>query len=455
MRAIGYFSAPAGSGAETALLEQQEAFDSYCRRNRHQTVATFTEDSPNGDRSGFEEMLNHMRSSGSEFLVVLPDAQYVGDNMESVVRRVLELDALRAKVVCSDDDMPDPLQQALRHWRKGGVRGDRIRSAMMNKALRGEGLGKPPYGYAIGSDGRLEVVPEESEAVRLIYRMYNRGGVGLRRIVRSLNEKGVPTRGGRGWSLVTVRDVLRNRSYLGTYTRFGLRVPANHPAIIDREEFRLAQEKMEQGRTRRRASYPSEPFLLSGLAYCANCGNRMMGVSRRQGWRRKDGTRSVGQYRYYQCQSRANQGTCGYHTWRAGDLEQTVLRETREALERGDLAIDPAAYLALEASSNGDGLQSDARFMRELESTASGMTSLDRLRSVLAELDEEKAGAGGSLPEAVRDALESGDATVLLREWDTLEGAAAGRVLRALVSRVDVSDGSVEVTAVTGVSGSL
>ena len=75
MRAIGYFSAPAGPGAETALLEQQEAFDAYCRRNRHQTVATFTEDSPNGGRPGFEEMLDHMRSSGSEYLVVLPDAQ--------------------------------------------------------------------------------------------------------------------------------------------------------------------------------------------------------------------------------------------------------------------------------------------------------------------------------------------------------------------------------------------
>ena len=454
MRAIGYFCAQAGPGAATAILEQQEAFDAYCRRNRHQTVATFTEDSPDGDHSGFEEMLNHMRSSGSEYLVVLPDAHFVGDSIEAVVRRVLELDALRAKVVCSDSEMPDPLQQALRHWRKGGSRGERIRSAMMAKALRGEGLGKPPYGYAIGSDGRLEVVPEESEAVRLIFRMYNRDGVGMRRIVRSLNEKGVPTRGGRGWSLVTVRDVLRNRSYLGTYTRFGLRVPANHPAIIDRNDFRLAQEKMERGRTRRRASHPSEPFLLSGLAYCANCGNRMMGVSRRQGWRRKDGTSSVGQYRYYQCQSRANQGTCGYHTWRAGDLEQVVLRETRGALERGELAIDGAVYLG-QASDDGDGLHADARFMRELERAAAGMTSLERLRSVVAELDVERAGAGGSLPDVVRDALATGDVAALLQEWDTLEGAAAGRVLRALVSRVAVSDGSVEVTPVQPANGSL
>ena len=43
--------------------------------------------------------------------------------------------------------------------------------------------------------------------------------------------------------------------------------------------------------------------------------------------------------------------------------------------------------------------------MRELERTAAGFTSLERLRSVVAELDAERAGAGGDLPDAVRDAL--------------------------------------------------
>ena len=453
MRAIGYFCPPVGPEVEASLLEQQEAFESYCRRHRHQTIATFAEESPDNGRPRFEELLDHLRRSQSEFLIIVPGARYLGDTIESAVRRVLELDALRAMVVCSDDEMPDPLQQALKHWRGGGARGVRIREAMMAKALRGEGLGKPPFGYAIGSKGRLEVVPEESEAVRLIYRMYTRDGVGMRRIVRSLNEQGVPTRGGRGWSLVTVRDVLRNRAYLGTYTRFGLRVPANHPAIIDPDDFRLAQENMERGRTRRRVSHPSEPFLLSGLAYCANCGNRMIGVSRRQAWRRKDGTRSVGQYRYYQCQSRANQGTCGYHTWRAGELERAAIQEARQALERGELALDAAVPIAQQGSGEVGGNRPDARFMRALESAAAGLTSLERLRSAIVVLDAERAGARAGLPAAVQDALAAGDVAALLREWDTLDGAAAARVLRAVVSRVDVGDGSVEVTPASGATG--
>ena len=56
--------------------------------------------------------------------------------------------------------------------------------------------------------------------------------------------------------------------------------------------------------------------------------------------------------------------------------------------------------------------------MRELERTAAGLTSLERLRSVVAELDVARAGAGGSLPDAVRGALAAGDVAALLEEWD-------------------------------------
>ena len=50
-----------------------------------------------------------------------------------------------------------------------------------------------------------------------------------------------------------------------------------------------------------------------------------MGVTRKQKWMRKDNRRSFGTYRYYQCQSRQNQGTCSYVTWRASMLESTVI----------------------------------------------------------------------------------------------------------------------------------
>jgi hypothetical protein len=126
---------------------------------------------------------------------------------------------------------------------------------------------------------------------------------------------------------VSIRDILRNRAYLGTYSRFGVRVPGSHPALISPDDFRRVQDCL----TARRSGYSTpqaSPFLLSGLAYCSYCGNKMIGVSRRQSWKRqKDGTVAEASYRYYQCQSRTNQSLCDYHTRRAVDLEGEVRRQ--------------------------------------------------------------------------------------------------------------------------------
>ena len=54
-----------------------------------------------------------------------------------------------------------------------------------------------------------------------------------------------------------------------------------------------------------------------------------MGVTRHQHWRQKSGQRVEKIYRYYQCQSKNNQNICGYHTWRANILEDTVLSQLK------------------------------------------------------------------------------------------------------------------------------
>ncbi len=47
--------------------------------------------------------------------------------------------------------------------------------------------------------------------------------MGIRLIARRLNEEGLKTRRGGNWSMVSIRDILRNRVYLGTYSRFGVK----------------------------------------------------------------------------------------------------------------------------------------------------------------------------------------------------------------------------------------
>lgn len=451
MKAIGYFCAQDRSLGEAVVVGQQQSFSEYCEKYGHQPVATFVDAEIHGEqRLGYTDMVNYLNGSESEFLVVIPGTQHVGDTLESSLRRILELDSMGAKVICSDGEIPDPLQQALKYWNganMGRARGERIKEAMKAKAIRGEGLGKPPFGYKIGSDGKLEVVSEESATVQLIFNLCTKENKGMRRIVSYLNERRIPTRGGRGWSIVTVRDVLRNRVYLGTYTRFGMRVPGSHTAIVDSDQFNLTQQKMTQGRTER-VSHPTEPFLLAGFVYCAYCTNRMIGVTRYQGWSRKDGSHTVNQYRYYQCQSRTNQGMCSYHTWRSVKLEHTVMNYIRESLGSGalklsSLEITPQHNAAFEKESK----RLRGQFVKILESTAAGITSIDRLRTTLQEIDSQVNTPKDNVSPSgfLREAIVTGDMSYLLNDWESLDKANNSYLVRALLSRVTVQDDSVEV----------
>ena len=187
-----------------------------------------------------------------------------------------------------------------------------------------------PTATTSGPRNRLELVDDEAVVVRYIFRLYLHDGLGIRLIARRLNEEGLRTRRNRPWSMVSIRDILRNRAYLGTYQRLGVRVPGTHPALVSPDDFRRVQERLSDRRTNYSPRTVSG-FLLSGLVICDSCGNRMIGVSRRQAWtRRSDGSEQVASYRYYQCESRTNQGICSYNTQRADELEETVRRQLSE-----------------------------------------------------------------------------------------------------------------------------
>ena len=468
MKAIGYFtldkdgssdviqsSGQDGTESKDTFLSKQWAFSNYCHRNGHQPVTTFVDYREDllieDQRPNYNEMLGYLSRSDAEFLVVIEATHVLGTTLESAVRRVLELDFMGAKVLCSDEEMPDPLQQSLKYWggtRSGTARGDSIREGMKAKAIRGEGLGKPPIGYRISPEGKLEVENDEAYVVNLIFDLYTNDKLGMRRIVRYLNERRFATRRGGGWSIVTVRDVLRNRAYLGTYNRFGMRVPGNHQPIIESGKFNMAQDIMASGRPSR-VNHPREPFLLSGLIYCGECGNRMVGVNRRQGWIRKDGSRFMGDYRYYQCQSRTNQSTCGYHTWRSIVLEEMVLEEITDKLNNNTVytSVQDNDILALPSIRRVQERLKN-QFLKNLEDTALGIISLPRLRSILQDVDVERNNLLDLMSPTREffEALRNRDQTGSLAIWGSADNGTLKHILGALVSHINVSDESIDIS---------
>jgi site-specific DNA recombinase len=311
-------------------------------------------------------------------------------------------------------------------------------------------LGRPPYGYKVGARRRLELVPEEAVVVRYIFRLYLQEQIGIRLIARRLNEEGLRTRRGGNWSMVSIRDILRNRAYLGTYSRFGVRVPGSHPPLVLADDFREVQDRLNARRTSYKPRVTSR-FLLSGLACCGYCGNRLIGVTRKQSWKRRDGAVMSNSYRYYQCESRTNQSVCGYHTRRAPDLEADVRSALAEVVQARDREALPASAPSAQIDDELQRLRSRARLIERrfdghIAAAAKGRLAADRLRALAQAAAAERLAVEDAIEAAERHASPEADgvagdgATALAERWATLEFDALQRALRRTVSRITVTD---------------
>lgn len=146
------------------------------------------------------------------------------------------------------------------------------------------------YGYDY-KGGKLTVIPEEAEVVRMIFADYL-GGLGKNAIMKKLVRLGIPTKCGGRWSESTVDSILTNEKVIGDMclqkgyvvdhitkrkkTNNGelpkYYVEGSHEAIIDKEIFMAAQ--VEMARRAAKANCPRELTFseFSGIIRCGRCG---------------------------------------------------------------------------------------------------------------------------------------------------------------------------------------
>jgi hypothetical protein len=151
-----------------------------------------------------------------------------------------------------------------------------------------------PYGrflgYRKGADGLPEIVPEEAETVRLIYRSFMEG-LTTNKIAQLLMKKGIPAPGGgEKWYNRTIESILTNEKYKGSallQKKFTVdfltkkqkvnegEVPQyfvehSHPPIIPPEEFELVQAEITRRKTIGKVY--SSINIFSSKIICSCCG---------------------------------------------------------------------------------------------------------------------------------------------------------------------------------------
>lgn len=346
---------------------------------------------------------------------------------------------------------------------------ERTRRGKRQRAKDGLWNGHPPFGYCRGNchtctdpngrdycssygqmplgDGKhLIPHPKDSAGVKLAFELYRTGEYSHADVAAALNEAGYRTNnkytrkpnpkrpgGPRPFSKDTVRDLLRNKTYLGLVKYKSELWPGKHPALVEQSLFDACQAvRRAKGRTskRNRGGQRSRVYLLSGLLRCGECGGKLHSAGSRK-------------YRYYRCYRAFQEpGACSQsNATRADMLEAEV------ELQILDMVIPEGWKQQINSYLNGGpNLETVERQRKVLDAKLERAKKLyidgdlteeeyererDRTRAELAKLSPP-------------DAVNVERAAELLRDfgalWDRFTLIERKRLLREIVEKIIVKD---------------
>jgi DNA invertase Pin-like site-specific DNA recombinase len=194
------------------------------------------------------------------------------------------------------------------------------RSSSNARAL-GKFVGPVPFGY-VRHDGRLFEHETEAPIVREVFRRVARGtladGVDYLAAAaptRTRRRKGRVESYAVVWNTDNVRKLVRSRTYLGEHGRGGDAGYRRHEPLTTEALFQAASTKLTPTERRRNGDY-----LLSGLVFCAQCGEPLTGQF--QSFKHRPET-----YRRYRCSAKSCGGGSSVN---ADKLDVYVRAELRE-----------------------------------------------------------------------------------------------------------------------------
>ena len=303
-RVAAYARVSSGKDAMLHSLSAQVSYynDLIQKEDGWEFVGVYSDEAITGTkeaRPGFQQMLEECRNRKIDMILTKSISRFAR-NTVTLLETVRMLKALEVDVYFEEQNIHTMSADGeLMLTILASYAQEEARSASENqlwRVKRNFESGKPWNCTMLGYryDGRqLQIVPEEAEIVRRIYREYLEGS-GPNRIAAGLTEDGIPTAmNGSIWHPQTIAKMLRNYSYTGnlllqttfsenhitkrmlknTGQRPRYLAEETHEAIIPMEQWQAVQEEIARRSKRHTATPPAmEKFPYTGLIQCAKCG---------------------------------------------------------------------------------------------------------------------------------------------------------------------------------------
>lgn len=304
MKAIIYSRYSAGSDQTYQSIEGQlRVCKNYIEANGWEYAGYYADEHISGrtdKRPQFQAMLDAAERHEFDVLVVYSADRFSRNRYHSIKYKQ-QLRDLGIKVAYAAENIPDGaegiLMEALMEgWAEyySAELSRKIRRGMNESAQKCKATGgRRTFGYRTGPDKTYVIDEEEARAVRHVFKMVADGDT-MASAQRWLNESGYLSTLGKPHTLNSVRNLLKNKRYLGYYIWDNVEIPDGLPAIVDQATFYAVQQRFDENKVvkpKNRVKY-----LLSGKLYCGKCGRPMSGIS---------GTSMTGKtYAYYTCRSK-------------------------------------------------------------------------------------------------------------------------------------------------------
>ena len=340
---------------------------------------------------------------------------------------------------------------------------------------------KKMLGYRKGVDGQPEIVPEEAEIIRRIYRRYL-AGCSLGQIKQELEQDNIPTaQKVERWSSAVIHNILTNEKYMGdallqkTYITDCITkkvkknmgehpmyyVENNHPAIIPRETFDQVQKEMTRRSSKRKVLQKSGKtelgkysgkYALTELLVCGECGSPYKRVT----WARNGKKRIV-----WRCVSRLEFGTKYCHNSPTLDesrlhnailaamneyaaIRQEVCPDVLAMVEEAKRAMSQAGAMLLELKKRMDAVSQEQSDV--LDRLLANMADAELNARMKALTDEKEALKVQILKVQQKEVSMAEQAAKRQQMWDSLKECSAGytefddEFVRQIIRKITVED---------------
>lgn len=345
-----------------SLDAQKDEIMRYVQYKGMHVCGEYTDEGKSGKniqgRPGFQQMLDDIieKKDGVSFVVCFKLSRF-GRNTADILNSLKLMKRYGVHLICVKENIDSSLDSGKMMISILGamaeIERDNISVQTMagryEKARQGGWNGaKPPYGYAL-EDGKLKIVENEAEHIRLIFDKYVGTNLGIIGVAKWMNAHGykkiVNTYNALDvFSPSFVDAVLKNCIYCGKLS-YGKRknvlregsedeyhkietndyhvYDGQHEAIIDSETWESAQAKIKKNGGKKDPVNKEHAHVYSALLKCPDCGKSMYGIPLTR--KKKDGS-SYQAYYAYRCHSSflVNGIRCSYGQISGSKIEESM-----------------------------------------------------------------------------------------------------------------------------------